>query len=239
MANSLFGDTWYGIRKRAVIWYRDIRQSDDGSLYFATGLENDRFKLIGPNGNFKRQEIEGSNSTLFSNPTTTMTMTEPVIEPRNGIATVRGSTGALELYPTNNGNLFLAPIDTTEDLSLLTNDTVLNAVTLADNTDVSYLINSDSTDRLLHYFPDEISNFGASRLRFASWDKLPVGSHLVKDTSAAALQALETEGFKFVLIGGQASKCGPLALVATVVEALATATAIEATTKPTPAISRF
>ncbi len=44
---------------------------------------------------------------------------------------------------------------------------------------------------------------------------------LVKDTSAAALRALEAEDLKFVLTGGQASKCGPLALVATIVDATA------------------
>ena len=43
----------------------------------------------------------------------------------------------------------------------------------------------------------------------------------LKDTSAAALKALEAEDLKFVLTGGQASKCGPLALVATVVDATA------------------
>ncbi len=135
-------------------------------------------------------------------------------------------------------------------------------MTLPGNDDVPYLVNGDSNDRLLHYFPDEVSSLGASRLRLASWDKLPVGSRLVnlapvtptsgpvtepllvaidpagdylfpvmcaienqlnkvflvKDMSETALAALEAEDLKFVLTGGQASDCGPLALTATVVE---------------------
>ena len=132
-----------------------------------------------------RQEGEGTDSAAAGSgpyPNTTLpsntTIPTPEVEPGNGIATVRDTTGSLELYPASNGNLFLAPVDSTEELSLLTNNTVLNVVTLAGNTDVLYLINSDSTDRLLHYFPDEVTNLGASRLRFASWDKLPVGSRL-------------------------------------------------------------
>jgi hypothetical protein len=34
-------------------------------------------------------------------------------------------------------------------------------------------------DRLLHYFPDEVSSLGAPRFRLAIWDKLPVGSRLI------------------------------------------------------------
>lgn len=37
---------------------------------------------------------------------------------------------------------------------------------------------------------------------------------LVRDTSEAVLKALEVEDLKLVLGGGQASQCGPLALVA-------------------------
>jgi len=268
--NTLFGDTWYGVTKSAVIWYKDIRNGDDGPLYMVTGIENEGLKVMSPSGLFKRdlltlpprqEEVSGqySNSTRPSNTTV------PDAEPGNGIATVRDSTGSLQLYPAINGNLFLAPVDSDDDLSVLTNGAVLNAMTLPGNDDVPYLVNSDSADRLLHYFPDEVAGLGASRLRLASWDKLPVGSHLVnlapvtptsgpvtepllvaidpagdylfpvmcaienqlnkvflvKDVSEAALAALEAEDLKFVLTGGQASQCGPLALTATVVEVTA------------------
>ncbi|KAK4124723.1 hypothetical protein N657DRAFT_670636 [Parathielavia appendiculata] len=283
--NELLGDTWVGTVKTAVIWYRDTRFSQDGPLYYATGVEGDGFRLMGPGGNFKRQLSLGarqegdasnsttgagpySNSTLFSN-TTAPTASD--VEFGNGIATVRDTTGSLQLLPANNGNLFLAPLDTTEELSLLTNNTVLNAMTLPSNADVPYLVNSDSADRLLHYFPDEVALVGASRLRLAAWDHLPLGSHLinlvpimpadegsatepvlvaidgagegdylfpvmcaiggqlnkvflVKDTSEAALKALEDEDLKFVLTGGQASQCGPLALVASITPVVEAAT---------------
>ncbi|KAK4102316.1 hypothetical protein N658DRAFT_506504 [Parathielavia hyrcaniae] len=266
--NELFGDTWYGITKSAVVWYRDTRGSQYGPLYYATGVEGDGFRLMGPGGNFKRQLTLGarqegdapSNSTLPS-PSNSTAPATPDIEIGSGIATVHDTTGSLQLLPASNGNLFLAPVDSTEELSLLTNNTVLAAMTLAGNADVPYLVNSDSADRLLHYFPDEVSLAGASRLRLAAWDRLPVGARLVnlapimpdegsaepvlvaidpagagdylfpimcaiegqlnkvflvRDTSEAALAALEAHDLKFVLTGGQASQCGPLALVASV-----------------------
>jgi hypothetical protein len=184
--------------------------------------------------------------------------------PKEGVATIRDTTGSLQLHPAINGNLFLALTDTTEELNLLTNNVVMGAMVLPPDSPVPYLINTDSTERLLHYFPDEVSHVGASRLRLAAWEKLPVGSRLVslapiplpsggsvtepllvaidgatgdylfpvmcaiegqldkvflvKDVSDAALRALEAEDLKFVLTGGQASQCGPLALTASVVE---------------------
>ena len=271
--NSLFGDPWYGVAKSAVIWYRDVRSSPDGPLYVVTGIEHDAFRLMGPAGNFNkrqlalppRQEIEGSasNSTLPSNSTALPSnSTTPDFNPVQATVTVRDTTGSLELHAANNGNLFLAAVDTTEEISLLTNNTVLSAMTLPGNKDLPYLVDSDSAERFLHYFPNEVSSLGASRLRLSSWDKLPVGSRLislapikpssgsdepvlvaidplgddyllpvmcaiegqlnkvflVKDTSEAALKALEVEDLKYVLTGGQATQCGPLALVASVVQ---------------------
>lgn len=268
-ANELFGDTWVNIVKTGVVWYRDTRASQtglDGPLYVATGVEGDGFRIMNRHGNFKRQDPEISNSTVGADPysnstlSTNTTTTETAdVEVGSAVATVRDTTDSLELLPATNGNLFLAPVDSTEELKLLTNNTVLNAMTIPGNNDVPYLINSDSADRLLHYFPDEVTALGASRLRLSAWDKLPVGSRLVnlapitpedgssepvlvaiepegdymfavmcaiegqlnkvflvKDTSEAALKALEAEDLKFVLTGGQASQCGPLALVATI-----------------------
>ncbi|KAJ4298332.1 hypothetical protein N0V88_003357 [Collariella sp. IMI 366227] len=264
--NELFADTWFGITKSAVIWYKDITGGEDGPMYIVTGIEHDLFKLMDPPPAswtnpwgkrdvlaLPRQAGEGTNSTLPSNTTTT------AAEPGQGIATVRDFTGAIELLPSTNGNLFISPVDSTEDLSLLTNSVKLAATTLPDNKDMPYLVNSDSTERLLHYFPDEIASVGASRLRLATWDKLPVGSRMInlapitsdsdtegplllgvtltgdllfpvvcgidgqlnkvflaKDNSEATLKALEAEDLKFVLTGGQASECFPLALTAMV-----------------------
>ncbi len=217
-----------------------------------TGKEGQTLRLMRPNGSFRRQLSDNSTTTLPSNTTT------PPAEIGQGTATVRDTTGQLELFPSNNGNLFVAPVGSTEDLAVLTNSTTLVAMTLPDNEDTPYAVAGDSTDRLLHYFPDEAASLGASRLRLATWDKLPVGSRLinlvpitsdtsddamlvgidtkgeylfpvmcaienqnnkiflVKDTSASALSALEADDLRFVLTGGAASKCGPLALLATI-----------------------
>ncbi len=252
-----------------------------------TGKENQNLRLMRPNGSFKR-ELADDSTTLPSDTTATLpsepsntataepsntTTAEPsnttTAEPSNtttpeaqpmgqGIATVRDTTGQLELYPSNNGNLFVAPVGSTEDLAVLTNSTTLLAITMPDNEDIPYAVAGDSADRLLHYFPEEASTLGTSRLRLATWDKLPVGSRLinlvpvasdtsddsmlvgvdsqgdylfpvmcaienqnnkiflVKDTSASALLALEADDLRFVLTGGAASKCGPLALLATI-----------------------
>lgn len=223
---------------------------------------------------FSNSTAPNSNSTVSQPPTSTNTntttlpeATQTAGEPERGygIATVRDTTGALQLHPAKNGNLFVSATSATDDLSVLTDSVTLSAVTFdngAGNTDApAYLVNGDSAGRLLHYFPDEAAGLGASRLRLATWDKLPLGSQLVdlvpfaagtdqemlvalaatgeflfpvmcaiegqlnkvflvKDGAdgAAISAALEADDVKFVVTGGQASQCGPLALVASVVE---------------------
>jgi hypothetical protein len=81
-------------------------------------------------------------------------------------------------------------VGTTAGLSLLTNNTVLNATPMPGNEDVPYLVNSDSATRFLHYFPDEVSSDGASHMRLSSWDKLPVGSRLISLASIMPDQRL-------------------------------------------------
>jgi hypothetical protein len=207
-------------------------------------------------------EAPSSSSTTTASETTSSTSAEATPEPSLGLATVRDTTGALELQAGNNGNLFLSAIGSTStsDLAVLTNGTTLAALTLPETDTDTYLIPGDSADRLLHYFPDEVAQLGASRLRLATWDKLPVGSKLInlvpvkagsgtgeemlvavaadgsylwpvmcaiegqvnkvflvrENDDAAIKAALEAEDAKFVLTGGQASKCGVVALVAQV-----------------------
>jgi hypothetical protein len=279
-ANRMFGDTWYGIKKSGVIWYRDTRNGPDGPLRVVTAFEGDMFRLMKPDGSFKRRDLAlprqaedapYGNSTLPSNgtvPTTTATAitstgtATPQFSmeglPPNGVATVRDLSGTTQLLPAANGNLFVASVNASSaDIALLTNGTVLNAMVLPSDSPVPYLINSDSAERILHYFPDELTKVGASRLRLATWDRLPVGSRvislapiarddgepvllgiagddhlfpvmcaiegqldkvfLVRDVSEASLGALETDEMRFILTGGRASSCGPLAMTATVV----------------------
>ena len=232
-----------------------------------TGKEYTTLKLMRPNGSFSKRaavapRLTVSNATIVSgNSTVPSNTTTSDTQMGQGTATVRDTTGVLELFAANNGNLFVAPVDSAEQLDLLTNGTTLSAITIPDNTETPYMVAGDSLDRLLHYFPDEVSSLGASRLRLATWDKLTIGSRLidlvpitsdtdasismlvavdaegtylfpvmcaienqnnkiflVKDTSAASLKALEAEDLKFVLTGGVASQCSPLALVATVTD---------------------
>lgn len=227
-----------------------------------TGKEYTTLKLMRPNGSFSKRELADNSTISASSNSTTLpsNTTTPAAQMGQGTATVRDTTGALELYPSNNGNLFVAPVGSAEELELLTNGTALVAITMPDNADIPYAVAGDSGDRLLHYFPDEASRLGASRLRLATWDKLPLGARLinlvpvtsdssdasmlvgidsegaylfpvmcaienqnnkmflVKDTSESALQALEADELRFVLTGGAASKCVPLALLATVTD---------------------
>ncbi len=267
-SNTVFGDSWVGTVKSGVVWYRDTRNGPNGPLYMVAGKEGSFAKLMRPNGSFTKRGLVaprqaagdnstvvlGNNSTLPSNTTTTSDVT-----PGQGTATVRDTTGAVELFPGTNGNLFVAPVDSPEQLDLLTNGTTLAAAVLDGNTDTPYMVTGDSANRLLHYFPDEVSSLGASRFRLATWDKLPVGARLanlvpiasdsdagtsmlvaigtqgeylfpvvcaienqnnkvflVKDTSAVA--ALEAQDLKYVLTGGVASQCSPLALLATITD---------------------
>lgn len=235
LVNELFGDPWYGVRKSAVIWYRDTRYGEEGPLYMLAGLEGEEVRLMRPDGSFNKRlavneegggggggggggdavpsstitattlttsttPTEETTSASTEVPSSSSTETVPTItetatstsspspeasspEPGFAIATVRDSTGALQVYPANNGNLFLSAVGTTEELALLTNGTTLSAVTLAGNNNADsltpYMIAGDSLSRLLHYFPDEVSHIGASRLRLAAWDRLPVGSRLI------------------------------------------------------------
>ena len=267
IGNDLFTDSWVGTVKSGVVWYRDTRNGADGPLYMVAGKEGSSLKLMRPNGSFSKRSavaprLTVSNSTIVSgNSTVPSNTTTSDTQMGQGTATVRDTTGVLELFAANNGNLFVAPVDSAEQLDLLTNGTTLSAITIPDNTETPYMVAGDSLERLLHYFPDEVSSLGASRLRLATWDKLTIGSRLidlvpitsdtdastsmlvavdgegtylfpvmcaienqnnkiflVKDTSAASLKALEAEDLKFVLTGGVASQCSPLALVATVTD---------------------
>ncbi|GAB1319992.1 hypothetical protein MFIFM68171_10202 [Madurella fahalii] len=296
LENALFGDTWVGIVKSAVIWYprhpiKLMRADgsfnkrliiDDGgggggggyipptSTTTATTLATSTTPAAEPTTT-STTEIEATTEAPSTSATGTATNTETTAtstsspaaeataEPGYGIVTIRDTTGALQLYPANNGNLFLSAVGTAEELSLLTNGTVLAAMMLADGGETPYVVAGDSLSRLLHYFPGEVSRLGASRLRLAGWDRLPVGSRLISlvpvraDTGGAEMlvavagdgdylwpvmcaiegqlnkvflvrdhdeasirAALEADDAKFVLTGGQASKCGVLALVAEV-----------------------
>jgi hypothetical protein len=192
-------------------------------------------------------------------------------------ATIRDTTGALEIHPGANGNLFASAVSssTTEDISPLLLASPAGRSFSALSSDSTHLVPGDGASRYLHYYPAEVAALGATRLRLAPWDKLPKTSKLINlvpipvtvDGSPleilvgvpsavdaaplfpvmcaiegqlnkiflvteevwgdegklkAALGEGEGEGadeVKFVLTGGKASQCVPLALAVALGEA--------------------
>ena len=59
IVNDLFGDSWYGITKSAVIWYRDNRGGPNGPLRFASGIERSYVALVSPNGGYRKRQLVG------------------------------------------------------------------------------------------------------------------------------------------------------------------------------------
>ncbi|KAL2136947.1 hypothetical protein VTI74DRAFT_11129 [Chaetomium olivicolor] len=207
-SNAVYGvDTWQGVRKTAVIFYRDIRDGKDNTVMVSIGIENSlQDKFIRSDGWIRRRTLgivgrqepeQGApyvptnstspyaltNSTaLASNTTTTTDAAEASYV--EGVVSIQDVTGALKVNTGNNGNLFLTTAETdTTDIAVFSNGTALSAIVTkpppGSEEESTYLVNGDFAERILHYFPDEAAAFGASRLRLATWNKLPVGSKLI------------------------------------------------------------
>jgi hypothetical protein len=96
------------------------------------------------------------------------------------------TTNSLKLNPSKDGNLFFSLLGDSTDLSNLTSGSFAGDA-------ASKTIMGDSSDRLLHYYPDVLASSGASRLRLAAWDKLPKSAKLIM------LSQVEVEGEKMML----------------------------------------
>ena len=182
-------------------------------------------------------------------------------------ATIYDTTGALEIHPGANGNLFASAVsDAATDISsLLLSSPAGQSFSAISADSTTSLVTGDGADRYLHYFPSEVAALGATRLRLAAWDKLPKTSKLINlvpipvNVDGAALEILvgisaadgsylfpvmcaiegqlnklflvteevwksesalkaalgegeDGEDVKFILTGGKASQCVPLAL---------------------------
>lgn len=123
--------------------------------------------------------------------------------------TVTDTTGTLLINPNVNGSLFVSVAADTTDLSPLTNGTSL----IADTT-LNAVIGDDSS-RLLYYFPQIMSQVGASRLRLGGWGEIPVGAQLVtlvpfavgSDNLLVAMDTLGNYFFPFMCdLQGQLNK---------------------------------
>lgn len=123
--------------------------------------------------------------------------------------TVTDTTSTLLLNPTVNGSLFVSVAADTTDLSPLTNGTSLVA-----DTTLNAVIGDDSS-RLLYYFPQTMSQVGASRLRLGAWGEIPLGAQLVtlvpfavgSDNLLVAMDTLGNYFFPFMCdLQGQLNK---------------------------------
>lgn len=226
LTNEFFAqDTWVGVPKVAIIWYRDTRQGDNSPLYTIVGRENGVGQFVRPltkrqdNGtaeetveitNSATPEVAStidsaaSESPSVSNSTTTEF---PSISNSNSSATtnttsfapatvrVTDTSNTLILNTAKNGNLFISAADDTTDMS-----TLLGPQLAADKS--TSTIFGDEEGRLLHYYPTTMTATGASRLRLADWDKLPktaVLINLVPVTSGETtmLMAIDASGNYF------------------------------------------
>ncbi|KAH8896904.1 hypothetical protein GQ53DRAFT_890380 [Thozetella sp. PMI_491] len=188
-----------------VVWYKDTRVSENGRLYAAVARDGENINLMYRDGALNKREdtiasvhqrtIAASSREVLSR-TTNATASNSSISGRSrrsvgpkalnfGTATVLDTTGSLALYPGVNGNLLVAAAsgNAAQNLSILTGNTTLTAVTIYGNGTAagarpSLFIGGDSAGRVLHYFPDELAALGASRLRLAFRDSLPLGSRL-------------------------------------------------------------
>lgn len=85
------------------------------------------------------------------------------------------TTRAMQMHPHYNGNLYLNA-NSSANTTLLTGANSFSKATHPDGIDVVY---GDTSQRLLHYYPDMLSSLGVSRLRLATWQNLPKGAHVI------------------------------------------------------------
>lgn len=83
-------------------------------------------------------------------------------------------TRSMQMHPHVNGNLFLNA-NTTANVSIATGGNTFYKAT-SNNTDVVW---GDKQQRVLHYYPETLAKLGVSRLRLATWQNLPKGSHVI------------------------------------------------------------
>ncbi|KAK4495760.1 hypothetical protein PRZ48_013028 [Zasmidium cellare] len=116
--------------------------------------------------------LSTSSPTLAANQTIpSPNATAPAADKVNSaLITIRDTTGALQLQPGSDGSLFVSKNDA--DVSSLSSSSFAWDQT-------SDVVFGDSSSRLLHYFPSELSSLGASRFRLAGWGDIPIGASLL------------------------------------------------------------
>lgn len=120
-------------------------------------------------------KTDASTTATATDATSTATSTSsPDDGPHESSPVVlKDATGQLLINPHVNGSLFVSAADSTVSMDSLTN----GASFMADVT--RPLVTGDSVSRILYYFPSTITAVGASRLRLATWDAIPLGAEMI------------------------------------------------------------
>lgn len=242
--NDLFGmDTRVNVLKTGAIFVEKL-STNPGVIVPVHVWENQAVSSSSFGRPYKKRSADSSNNILSARQ-------EEDNDEDFTTFSVSDRTGSIALQIGTDGNLFISNLDSDVDIS----DLVSGADFVGIKSPHTLLV-GDSSENLLHYFPDELAATGASRLRLAPWDKLPKTSRLVNllevrdeanPTDALLVAAdslgqyaflwfcgienglnkvflvkdalaadgiLEREDMKFIVSGGQATDCGPVALLA-------------------------
>ncbi|KAK6076722.1 hypothetical protein SCUP234_07117 [Seiridium cupressi] len=90
--------------------------------------------------------------------------------------TILDTTGTLQLNPGVDGNLF---ISLPEDAASITNLIPGSSEFLAYPDSLTIMGDNSESNRLLYYYPAEMSKLSVSRLRLGAWGSIPLGAQLV------------------------------------------------------------
>lgn len=104
--------------------------------------------------------------------------TPTVISSEEANVTITDTQSMIQLMPADNGNLFV---------QLYTAANATSNFAMSNN-----LILGDAAGRLLHYYPETMSTYSASRLRLAAWGSIPHSANLI---SFAPLQVTSNTTF--------------------------------------------
>lgn len=115
-----------------------------------------------------------SNWTVPATNTTFRVADDVKRVPDFAAVTILDTTSTFKLNSGKNGNLFLSNPSENVDISSLTSAELYAAFSGS-----VIAIVGDTSDRLLHYYPESMASLGVSRLRLATLSELPKGAKLV------------------------------------------------------------
>lgn len=196
-------DSYYGYNKDGAVYFSSFVKTP-GVIGYAQNTESSYIQesVFNPPAGTKKRSPFHSFGRRLDNSTTTDTTSLNTTTPTNttvdfNFAILTDASGDLTLQLGIDGNLWLSTTDVdSDDIANLTTGEYLIGVQQP-----SEQILGDSAGNLLHYFPDELSVTGVSRLRLAPWNKLPKTSQIVSlvnmngtDVDDQVMVAVDTQG---------------------------------------------